>query len=137
MKLLLPALFCGVIFTSTYLANQDNELVKSIERGKAIYNETCITCHMGKGEGVPGSFPPLVKADYLIKTPEKAIHAVKFGLQGEIRVNGKDYDNMMPNPGLSNDEIADVMNYIKNSWGNTSNKKMITAKMVEAVKEKK
>lgn len=133
---LLPILFCGVIFSSGYLSNQDDELVKSIARGKTIYNETCITCHMGKGEGVIGTFPPLAKADYLIKTPDKAIYAVKFGLQGKIKVNGADYNNAMPNPALGNDEIADVMNYIRNSWGNTSGKKMITEKMVDAIKEK-
>ena len=92
---------------------------------------------MGTGEGVPASFPPLAKSDYLIKTPEKAIYAVKFGLVGKIKVNGVDYDNMMPAPGLDNDEIADVMNYIQNSWGNSSDKKIVTEKMVEAVKEKK
>ena len=133
---LLPALFCGFIFSSSFLANQDNELDKSIERGKTIYKESCITCHMGQGEGVLGTFPPLAKADYLIKTPVKAISAIKFGLQGKIIVNLKEYDNMMPNPGLSNDEVADVMNYIQNSWGNTSNKKIVTEEMVEVVKLK-
>ena len=135
MKYLLT-LFSGFIFCSAIFPNQDDELVKSIERGKGIYVENCITCHMGAGEGVPGTFPPLAKADYLIKTPEKAIHAVKFGLKGKIQVNGIDFNNVMPNPNLGNDEIADVMNYIQNSWGNSSDKKMVTEKMVEEVKEK-
>lgn len=100
-----------------------------------IYSENCITCHMGTGEGVPATFPPLAKADYLIKTPEKAIYAIKFGLAGKIKVNGIDYDNMMPAPGLDDSEVADVMNYIQNSWGNSSEKKMVTEKMVKEVKE--
>jgi mono/diheme cytochrome c family protein len=136
MKFLLFSL-SAIILCSAALPNQDEALAKSIERGKTVYTETCITCHMGAGEGVPGIFPPLAKADYLVKTPEKAIEAVKFGLQGKIVVNGVSYEGMMPNPGLDNEEIADVMNYIQNSWGNTSNKKMITAKMVEEVKQKK
>jgi mono/diheme cytochrome c family protein len=136
MKLLL-ILGSGIILTSATLSNQDEALAKSIERGKTVYIETCITCHMGAGEGVPATFPPLAKADFLVKTPEKAIEAVKFGLQGKIVVNGVSYEGMMPNPGLDNEEIADVMNYIQNAWGNTSNKKMITAKMVEEVKQKK
>lgn len=131
---LFSILFCGILFTSSYLSGQEDPLAKSIERGKAVYKESCITCHMGKGEGVPGAFPPLAKADYLIKMPEKAIHAVKYGLNGKIMVNGVEYNTMMPNPGLSNDEIADVINYIQNSWGN-SNKKIVTEKMVEAVKK--
>ncbi|TDE18596.1 c-type cytochrome [Dyadobacter psychrotolerans] len=130
-------LILGPVFYSATLADQDDALAKSIERGKLVYSENCITCHMGTGEGVPASFPPLAKSDYLIKTPEKAIYAVKFGLIGKIKVNGIDYDNMMPAPGLDNNEIADVMNYIQNSWGNSSDKKIVTEKMVEAVEEKK
>lgn len=136
MKLLITLLsvftFCAAINPG-----QDDELAKSIERGKLVYSENCITCHMGTGEGVTATFPPLAKADYLMQTPENAIKAVKFGLIGKIKVNGVDYDNMMPNPGLGNDEIADVLNYVRNSWGNSSDKKMITEKMVEEVEEKK
>ena len=130
ITLLSLAIFCSAVFP-----DQDEVLAKSIERGKGIYTENCITCHMGKGEGIPQTFPPLAKADYLMKTPEKAIHAIKFGLQGKIKVNGLDFENAMPMPGLGNDEIADVMNYIQNSWGNSSEKKIITEKMVEAIKE--
>jgi mono/diheme cytochrome c family protein len=136
MKLVF-ALLSGILFCSAIVPKQDDELAKSIERGKMVYSENCITCHMGTGEGVTATFPPLAKADYLMNTPENAIRAVKFGLAGKIKVNGVDYDNMMPNPGIDNDEIADVLNYIMNSWGNSSDKKMITEKMVEEVKEKK
>ncbi len=69
-----------------------------------------------------------------MKTPNKAIASIKFGLKGKILVNGVAYDGMMPSPNLGNDEIADVMNYILNSWGNISKQPMITEKMVEAVK---
>ncbi len=134
MKFILTIL-SGMIFCSAVFPNQDDALAKSIERGKGIYSENCITCHMGKGEGIPQTFPPLANADYLLKTPEKAIHAIKFGLEGKIKVNGLDFDNAMPNPGLDNDEIADVMNFIQNSWGNSSDKKIVTEKMVEDVKE--
>ncbi|MCE6992709.1 cytochrome c [Dyadobacter sp. CY323] len=136
MKLLLTLLSL-IVFCSAIIPSQEDELAKSIERGKMVYSENCITCHMGTGEGVTATFPPLAKSDYLMQTPENAIKAVKFGLIGKIKVNAVDYDNMMPNPGLGNDEIADVMNYIMNSWGNSSGKKMITEKMVEDVKEKK
>lgn len=135
MKYLL-ILLLGFTFCSAIFPNQDDELAKSIERGKGIYMENCVTCHMGTGEGIPQTFPPLAKADYLVKTPEKAIHAIKFGLQGKIIVNGLDFNNSMPKPGLDNDEIADVMNYIQNSWGNTSEKKIVSVKMVEDIKEK-
>ncbi|GAB3166871.1 c-type cytochrome [Telluribacter humicola] len=134
MKLAFVAL-TGALFYSAVLPGQDDELQKSIARGKEVYTNNCVACHQATGEGVEGVFPPLAKSDYLIKTPEKAIHAIKFGLQGAIEVNGVEYDNMMPEPGLSQAEVADVMNYIMNSWGNSSNKKMITVKMVESVKQ--
>ncbi|SFH03795.1 c-type cytochrome [Pedobacter insulae] len=132
---LFPLLFCGITFSLAYFSNQDKELAKSIARGKEIYVETCIACHMGKGEGVKNTFPPLAKADYLLNSPTKAIASIKFGLKGKIMVNGVIYEGMMPSPNIGNDEIADVMNYILNSWGNSTKQPMITEKMVEAVKK--
>jgi len=134
MKLFLT-LFSIVLLCSAIFPQQDDELAKSIARGKTVYTENCISCHMGKGEGVPQTFPPLANADFLLKTPEKAIHAIKFGLEGKIIVNGAEFNNSMPSPGLDDDEIADVMNFIQNSWGNKS-EKMVTEKMVADVKEK-
>lgn len=71
----------------------------------------------------------------MTKYPEKSIHAVKFGMKGAIKVNGVDYNNAMPPSGFADDEIADVMNYIRNSFGN-KNTQLVTEKMVAAVKEK-
>ncbi|TJZ53606.1 cytochrome c [Sphingobacterium olei] len=127
-------LVCLFIFSAHVLSAQDKSLPKSIERGSIIYQASCIGCHMGKGEGIAGIFPPLAKADYLNNT-KKTIQAIKFGLEGEITVNDEVYDNMMPSANLSNQEVADVVNYIKNSWGNSSKGKTVTAKIVEAVKE--
>jgi len=122
-----------LIFCSAVIPKQKDELGQSIVRGKAIYADHCASCHMEKGEGIEGNFPPLAKADYLTKFPEKSIAAVKLGMEGKITVNGKEYENMMPNPGLEIDQVADVMNYIRNSFGNT-NKKIVTPEMVKGVK---
>jgi mono/diheme cytochrome c family protein len=131
----LTILFAGALLCAAAIPSQDEDLAKSIERGKAVYSENCISCHMGEGEGVPGTFPPLAKSDYLAGAPDNAIRAVKFGLIGKIKVNGVEYDNMMPNPGLGDEQIADVVNYILNSWGNSSEKKMVTPKVVAETKE--
>jgi mono/diheme cytochrome c family protein len=130
----IPLLFFAIIFCSAVLPSQDDELEKSMARGKTVYTENCMSCHLAKGEGVVETFPPLAKSDYLLKTPEKAIQAIKFGLQGAIKVNGVTYDNAMPEPGLDEQKTADVMNYILNSWGNSSDKKLITVQMVKDVK---
>lgn len=126
---------CGVIYSLAFLSNTQDELNESITRGKELYKESCITCHLANGEGVKGTFPPLAKADFLTKFPEKSIHAVKFGMKGAIKVNGIAYNNAMPPSGFADDEIADVMNYIRNSFGN-KNTQVVTEKMVTAVKEK-
>lgn len=133
MKILITTVL--IAFTAVNLWDlQETALQKSTQRGKDIYEEMCISCHLGNGKGLKGTFPPLAQSDYLIKFPNESIAAVKFGQKGKITVNGVEYNGMMPNPGLSNAEVADVMNYILNAWGNR-NKKMVTEKMVEAVKK--
>lgn len=112
---------------------QDKSLQDSIKRGEEVYTANCITCHMAKGEGLEGSFPPLAKADYIAKdkTGKAAMLAVLNGLTDEITVNGKKYSTPMPSQAyLSDEQIADVLNYVRNSWGNKG--KTITPAMVKA-----
>ena len=116
------------------IKQKDSTLAKSMERGAGVYHNFCTQCHLENGEGVASTFPPLADADYLLENREKSIHAVKYGLQGEITVNGETYNGMMASPGLYDDEIADVMNYILNSWGNES-KTMVTEEEVASIEE--
>ncbi|GAB3666674.1 hypothetical protein GCM10028791_42530 [Echinicola sediminis] len=134
--LLTSLMFSYLGWTAYTFSDQDEALQASIKRGKEVYNDYCITCHMAKGEGVEGTFPPLAKADFLLKNREESIRAVKFGLNGEIKVNGKTYNNTMANLGLYDDEVADVMNYILNNWGNKS-KKMVTEEEVKKLEKEK
>jgi mono/diheme cytochrome c family protein len=101
-------------------------------RGKVVYEELCVTCHLADGKGIPSVFPPLAGADYLLKNQKESIRSIKFGQQGEITVNGTTYNNVMAPQGLSDAEIADVMNYILNSWGNKG--QMVTVEEVGKVK---
>ena len=81
---------------------------------------------MHDGKGQKGIFPPLAKSDYLFKNMEESIKAIKFGgIDGEIIVNGVKYDTKMERMGLYDDEIADIMNYILNSWGNKYDKMIL------------
>jgi mono/diheme cytochrome c family protein len=130
-----PSLLILTLFVllSALTSPGDKELEKSIARGKEIYKDNCIACHMAKGEGIPETFPPLAGSDYFSDSTELAIRAIKFGLEGPIKVNGEVYDNQMPELGLAPEEIADVMNYILNSWGNDPKDGMVTKEMVEAI----
>jgi len=100
---------------------QEKNLEESIKDGKAVYSDFCIRCHLGKGEGVEGIYPPLADSNWLSEKRKESIKSVKYGLKGEIVVNGKTYNNNMTSMGLTDREVADVMNYIMNSFGNKKN----------------
>ncbi len=91
---------------------------QSINDGKAIFARTCLACHQSEGQGIKAVFPPLAKSDYLNNNKDKSIDAVLFGLKGEITVNGEKYNSVMPSQTLSDQEVADVLNYVYNNWGN-------------------
>lgn len=89
---------------------------------------------MANGEGVEKIFPPLANSDYLKNNQEASIRAVKYGMSGEIVVNGITYNSVMAPLGLTDEEVADVMNYINNAWGNAIDNK-VTPDMVANIKK--
>ncbi|MGJ8667052.1 MAG: c-type cytochrome [Patiriisocius sp.] len=109
-------------------------LEQSITRGKEVYNDFCKQCHRPKGNGIGRSYPPLAGSNWLTEKRTESIHAVKYGLKGEIEVNGEKFNNIMAPMGLSNKEVADVMNYTMNTWGNTQDK-IVTEEEVAAVEK--
>lgn len=128
--------FCLLFLSISLMAQEKGEeellLTQSIERGGLIYEDFCVTCHLPDGNGVEKVFPPLAKSDYLKDKRPESIKAIKFGQKGEIVVNGVVYNSVMVSPGLTNKEVADVMNYISNSWTNI-NKNRVTALEVSKV----
>ncbi|WP_108801780.1 cytochrome c [Aquimarina sp. Aq107] len=113
---------------------QDTELSKSITRGKEVYMDFCMQCHLPNGKGTPKVFPPLAGSDWLINKRKESIHSIKYGLNGPIKVNGESYNSAMTSLGLEDEEVADVMNYIMNSWGNKQ-QKMVTIEEVISIKK--
>lgn len=113
-------------------AKQDPEFQKSIQRGSMVYEDFCAQCHLPDGKGVPKAFPPLDNSDYLKKKQTESIKAVKYGMSGDITVNGQKYNTTMAPLGLTDQEVADVMNYINNSWSN-KNPKMVTVDEVSKI----
>ncbi len=95
-----------------------SSLAERIELGKSIYSKTCFACHQPNGEGLANAFPPLAKSDYLNGDVNKSIDMVVKGLSGEITVNGVKYDGIMPAQALTDEEVANVLTYVYNSWGN-------------------
>ena len=106
-------------------------LKESLLDGKEIYNDFCAQCHLEDGKGVKGIYPPLAKSDFLVNV-NRTISSIKYGLKGTITVNGESYNSIMVSQGLDDEEISDVVNYILNSWGNSTNK-LITEEIVASI----
>jgi nitrite reductase (NO-forming) len=109
-------------------------LPQQIKAGKEIFGKTCFACHQSEGQGIPTVFPPLAKSDYLNADSKRAINAVLHGLSGEVIVNGKKFNSVMTSQNLTDEEIANTLTYIYNSWGN--NKTVVTPAMVKAQRSK-
>lgn len=124
-------LICNYSNNSSYETTQNKVLKESIKRGNAVYSDFCINCHLPNGEGVQNIYPPLANSDYLRANRRKSIKGLKYGLKGEITVNGLQYNKYMPPMGLSANEISDVMNYTNHSWGNKYGKIVTTEEVTE------
>jgi nitrite reductase (NO-forming) len=99
------------------IANVTKEI--QMERGKKVYLSLCFACHLANGEGMPGVFPPLANSDFLNADKDRAVRIPIKGLSGPVTVNGKTYNNVMPpQPQLEDAQIADVLTYVLNEWGN-------------------
>ena len=94
------------------------DLKASIKRGQEVYISNCTSCHMEKGEGLEDIYPPLAKSDYLMADKQRSIVQVLKGVSGEMKVNGKTYNGEMTGFDLTDQEVSDVLNYIRNSFGN-------------------
>ena len=123
----------GIMLLSFSMKDQDAALKKSMDAGKDIYAGSCLACHLNEGQGIASVFPPLAKSDYLMEDVDRNTKNLIEGLSGQIEVNGTAYNGNMPASGLDDKDIADVLNYIMNSWGNKA-KKMVTEANVKKVR---
>ena len=90
-----------------------------IKAGQQLFGGTCSVCHQANGEGLSGVFPPLAKSDYIAADPKRTISTVLHGLTGKVTVNGKEYNSVMPPMNqLNDDEVANILTYVLNTWGN-------------------
>ena len=131
----LMSIYCIGVFSFLGYMQQEKPLKQSILDGEEIYQDFCLQCHLDNGKGVENTFPPLAKSDYLQNNIEASIRGIKYGLRGEITVNGKTYNGVMVNQGLYEEEVADVINYILNSWGNRAENQITVAQVLEIQKQ--
>lgn len=129
MKAFILFYFALVAVMAFFSLPQDKALQESIERGGGLYKKKCAVCHHKNGTGKGKNFPPLAKSDYLLNNREASIKGVKYGFKEPLTVNGKVYKKAMKPVKLSDGEIADILNFVLNSWGNSGNA-MITEEEV-------
>jgi mono/diheme cytochrome c family protein len=117
--------FNSVVYTpfesSNQVAKYNQGADDPMARGVIVYASTCQLCHQPSGMGTPGQFPPLAGSDWVLaKEPDRVIRIVLDGLTGPVTVKGESWNNtMVPWRGtLSDRQIADVLTYVRNSWGN-------------------
>ena len=103
------------------------------EAGKKVYDQYCLVCHQANGQGVPNAFPPLAETEYVNGDTDRLIGIVLNGLTGEIEVNGETYNGVMvAHNFLTDNEVADVITYVRSSFGNNS--PAVTPEQVAAVR---
>lgn len=133
MKKSLIVLLIAVIAFS--FSTQQQDIKASIQRGKKVYESTCLACHQQDGAGVPRMNPPLIKTKNVLGDKSKLIRTILMGLDEEMEINGEVYSNPMPSqPHLKDQEVADVLTYIRNSFGNKAS--MVTTAEVKAIRAK-
>ncbi|GGH75031.1 mono/diheme cytochrome c family protein [Filimonas zeae] len=94
-------------------------LQSSVARGKTVYTTYCLACHQANGGGVPNLNPPLAKTSFVLGDKKKLVSILLKGMNEEVEIDGNYYSNTMPAQAfLKDQELADVLTYIRNSFGN-------------------
>ena len=107
------------------------------ELGRVNYRTVCAPCHQESGLGVANQFPPLAKSDWVNAAgPSRLVRITQLGLGGPIEISGNLFNSpvVMGPMGASLDDkqLAAVLYYIRNSWGNKASK--ITAEQVKKIR---
>lgn len=123
------------IFSMGFFDHQPS-VQASITRGKKLYDTYCLPCHLADGGGVPRMNPPLVKTVYVLGDKKRLIGIVLNGMDEPLEIDGETYSNVMaPHEFLKDHEVADVLTYVRNSFGNKAS--AITAEEVKTVRAEK
>lgn len=134
MKYLALILFCGMLVSAA--VDLQPSLAASVARGKKVYETYCLACHQADGAGVQRMNPPLVKTQWVLGDKKKLIGIVLNGMDEPIEIDGETYSSIMaPHDFLKDQEVADVLTYVRNSFGNKAS--AVTAAEVKAVRDAK
>ncbi|MDB5158898.1 MAG: cytochrome [Mucilaginibacter sp.] len=116
---------------------RDNLMKGMLNGGAKIYNTYCVNCHQQNGKGDDNMYPPLSGSEWVTggkyMEKEQAITVLLKGLEGPIKVKDLSYNSVMPSHSfLSDGDIAQVLTYVRNNFGNNSS--LVTTDEVKAVR---
>ena len=112
-------LFAGVLIFESCSSEMDLNYQRYFVNGKGLYEKNCQNCHGPKGEGLNKLYPPLTDTLFLSKNRASLACIIKNGLSGDVKVNNMTYNSPMPgNAELADIDIAQIIVYITNSFGN-------------------
>ncbi|MFL9483989.1 c-type cytochrome [Chitinophagaceae bacterium LWZ2-11] len=133
---LLSISICLVMFVCAGWKQQPGIDKATMTRGEAVYKTQCLSCHQIDGGGVPHLNPPLAECSYVVGDKSRIIKIVLKGMIDRVEIDGEFYgNNMSPHNDLTNQQIADVLTYVRNSFGNKAS--AVTVAEVKAVREGK
>jgi mono/diheme cytochrome c family protein len=120
---------------TTLPASSKSGLQATLNRGKLVYGVNCLSCHQADGGGVGNLNPPLYNTDWITGNKSKLVQMVLKGSRGQVEIDGETFHNTMPAQAhLTDQQIADVLTYIRNSFGNKAS--VVTPAEVKAVRAK-
>jgi mono/diheme cytochrome c family protein len=133
LPLLLLFAACLQAQVKTIKKPQHRSLSASIANGKKVYLANCLSCHMADGGGFQHMNPPLIKTTYVLGDKATLIKIVLNGFKEDVEINGQTYtNNMVPHATMTDKDIADVLTYVRKSFGNKAS--AVTAAQVKNVR---
>jgi mono/diheme cytochrome c family protein len=130
------AIVIVAVAITAFTPAQINDVKASVKRGEKVYTKVCMPCHMADGGGVPNMNPPLIQTSYVLGDKPKLIGIVLHGMNERVPIDGDYYsNNMAPHNDLTDQQIADVLTYVRNSFG--SNGSAVTPTEVTQARLKK
>jgi mono/diheme cytochrome c family protein len=133
MKKLLFSLPVVIVCWAIFVSWQTDK--GAMERGKKVYNLYCLSCHAADGKGMTNLNPPLIKTPGVTGNKTKLVQVILKGMDTHEEINGQVYTNTMaPLDYLTDQQIADVLTYIRNSFGNKATG--FTAAEVKSIRAK-
>lgn len=142
MKYFILSILLGVLIISFSSFREVIEIKKSFQqqksnpmiRGKAVYTQYCMPCHQVDGSGVPNMNPPLINTSYVLGSKATLVQILVKGLNKGVEIDGDYYSNPMPAQALSDQQVSDVLTFVRNSFGNKAT--AVTVAEVKALKAK-